>query len=406
MKKVWNEDMILAELKPICEKLGGFPSRSYLKEYGFRKLHNAIGHYGGLLHYRKLLGYDNGFDVIDGRPVKWTEAKIIDAIKVFCELHGKFPDPSSLVQLKRYDLWCGIHNNGGFRYFRRAMNMCLKSRWNEEVVIQRIEQYIDEFGHFPLYKSLENLGMFDLTNAISKLGGMEHFKELISSRYKALGIPFNDQQRQNTFISSDGHYLDSSYELMVDWYLVSRRIPHVIHGFISRPYPYRFDFKVGDIYIEVWGLSKSWQSQPYRNYDKKRLIKEALYQKLGMKIISLEGNLFEKSYTEIESQLDKIFSSYDIDIIRKDFSYSIDDFFKGKNYWTFENTLKELKVAIAEMGHWPTVEELINLGKRQVQKAMQKHGGRNVFRHALGLSLRGKPKTCRNISPRDENNLT
>jgi len=64
---------------------------------------------------------------------------------------------------------------------------------------------------------------------------------------------------------------------------------------------------------------------------------------------------------------------------------------KSKGYWTQENILKELKKTIAELGHFPTFAELKKIDKNDLIGAITANGGMGVFRTALGCELLRKP---------------
>lgn len=59
--------------------------------------------------------------------------------------------------------------------------------------------------------------------------------------------------RKKMFIAEDGHKLESKYEKIIDDTLYERGIHHDAHEKIPGS-NYRCDFKVGDVFVEVWGL--------------------------------------------------------------------------------------------------------------------------------------------------------
>jgi hypothetical protein len=68
---------------------------------------------------------------------------------------------------------------------------------------------------------------------------------------------------------------------------------------------------------------------------------------------------------------------------------------KPAGYYTEENTLKELKEIIVQLGHFPTKRELRKIGRRELAKAIKRHHEDiNKFRRILGyedeISLRHK----------------
>ncbi len=60
---------------------------------------------------------------------------------------------------------------------------------------------------------------------------------------------------------------------------------------------------------------------------------------------------------------------------------------KPVGYWTFDTILKELKEVIAELGHFPTTKKLIEINRGDLVHAIDRHGGMNKFRTLLGCEL-------------------
>jgi len=79
----------------------------------------------------------------------------------------------------------------------------------------------------------------------------------------------------------DGHYVKSKMEKAVDDFLYS-------HGIIHEVYPavpnsrYTADFKVGDVFIEVWGLKGR------KDYDEEKEKKIEHYNKFSLKVVGIE----------------------------------------------------------------------------------------------------------------------
>jgi hypothetical protein len=53
----WTQERIEAEIRPLAEKLGHFPSSSELREHGRNDIACALSKYGGYLAWAKRLGY-------------------------------------------------------------------------------------------------------------------------------------------------------------------------------------------------------------------------------------------------------------------------------------------------------------------------------------------------------------
>lgn len=61
---------------------------------------------------------------------------------------------------------------------------------------------------------------------------------------------------------------------------------------------------------------------------------------------------------------------------------------KPNNYWTENTTINELKSICNKIGHFPTIKELIDIG---IIYGIYKHGGINKFRNLLGYDISYKP---------------
>ncbi len=64
---------------------------------------------------------------------------------------------------------------------------------------------------------------------------------------------------------------------------------------------------------------------------------------------------------------------------------------KSNGYWTKEVIIKELKIIIKELSHFPTQLELNDMNKQNLSCAISRNGGFNVFRNLLGYEIIQKP---------------
>ncbi len=112
-------------------------------------------------------------------------------------------------------------------------------------------------------------------------------------------------QHQYSYQASDGHILDSYYELQVDEYLFKNNIPHDVHGILIPNLKFQYDFKIPYFYIEVWGYEKS-EGKIRNRYNEKRSVKEKIYKHHNLPLISIESETFKSTNTQKE--LDVIFN--------------------------------------------------------------------------------------------------
>ena len=372
IKSKWNEEKIFNELEILIKQNNRFPSAKFLQNSGRWDLFRAIANFGGFTFFRKKLKYEitpHGY---------WKENYKIEIQKIVNKL-GRFPSNKELK----------TESEGLFDFvFRNKLLNTLRMKYKYKPKIKPARFWhdfdnlkdwlIDNFGE------LIQSGIFPTTDMIVGVkGGRCIANDVIRRHGGFLKVSkLMNCKPQTGFFAPDGHYLDSKLELIVDWYLWSRNIPHKIHGLIAENKRYKYDFKLGNCFVEVWGLNGR------KSYDDSRLIKEALYKSQGQTLISIEGNLFQKSFMEIEKSLDKIFNEYGFNIIKQKAKYKIDDVVsRGRGYWTFNNTMQELKVVVDDISQFPSVSYLRKIGKYQIQKSMQKYGGQNKFRALLGFPL-------------------
>ena len=64
---------------------------------------------------------------------------------------------------------------------------------------------------------------------------------------------------------------------------------------------------------------------------------------------------------------------------------------KSNGYWTEENIIFELKSVIDELGHFPSHSKLNEIDRCDLSAAMSKNGGSNYFRDKMGCELLKKP---------------
>lgn len=100
-------------------------------------------------------------------------------------------------------------------------------------------------------------------------------------------IPLRQSPNYKMYLCDDGHKVRSSYELKVDNWLYHNGILHATNEKINK---YYFDFKVGEYYIEIWGMIEK------EDYKQKMIKKLDFYDVNHLKIISLfpKDNFQEK----------------------------------------------------------------------------------------------------------------
>jgi len=107
----------------------------------------------------------------------------------------------------------------------------------------------------------------------------------ILRRVRAAGVPVRSPGFVDRRECPDGHIADSYYEYEVDKWLSEHLIEHDIHPPVpwweGGKSPQRADFRVQDIYIEVWGIKRN------KHYNRRRQDKIAHYQDCGIELIEI-----------------------------------------------------------------------------------------------------------------------
>jgi hypothetical protein len=171
--------------------------------------------------------------------------------------------------------------------------------WNDETIIKELLAFTEVYEFLPTQKSLRNNGKHDLMKAIDRSEkGLAYFQKMVGFE-----PPFYE--------ATDGHFLDSSYEHTLDEWLYNHGIKHDVHGYINRNYGnYRYDFKIGDTYIEIWGYPPDSNYEMAIAYTEKRKIKEKIYTDLNLTLIGLEASFFNGSVEKVEQRISETFSKF------------------------------------------------------------------------------------------------
>ncbi len=155
-----------------------------------------------------------------------------------------------------------------------------ESKYTKEIVIKIISDFFIKNGRIPLKREMYGCykvarKFFGTWNKAIEVAGFEPNPVMFSKKYFA----------------NDGHKCDSLAEKIIDDYLYARKIKHIR----SFPYPgdkkFTVDFKIGDCWVEFFGLSGQ-----LKRYDELILQKLELVGKYKLKLIKLYlSDLFPKN---------------------------------------------------------------------------------------------------------------
>jgi hypothetical protein len=296
------------ELKLIIEKLGRFPTFCEVRNLiSGGTACTAIGRFGGIAEVAKRMGYqESSINLVKD----YTEDKIINMLKDIVKEIGHFPTQQELVKLGYNGLSHAVYKyQKNLHYYSDLLGFDPHERpkkyWHSlDNLLNEIRPFIKN-GKIPNQDFLVyNIGSV-FRHGIEFHGGMSKIAELLNCE-----ISF----RHTT---SDGHIVKSKNEYIIDEFLFSRGIPHEVDGMIDKSSEkYRYDFKIGDIYVEVWGFSKDNNSSRGIYYNNIRKLKEQFYKDRNLTLVSIEEKIFKNKFKhsekEIEKDLSDLFSSHDI----------------------------------------------------------------------------------------------
>lgn len=142
---------------------------------------------------------------------------------------------------------------------------------NKQRVVTEIRNFFKKFDRIPMKNELPALCSrgrhgFGTWNKAIKAAGFIPNKVVFSKRYTA----------------NDGHRCDSLSEKIVDDWLSARNIKHEIHVRYPWGNGMSADFKVGDYWIELFGLSGQ-----FKNYDCLMTQKLELIKQYNLKLVKL-----------------------------------------------------------------------------------------------------------------------
>jgi hypothetical protein len=248
-----------------------------------------------------------------------------------------------------------------------------KNRWSslENIIVYLKSIAVDDY--VPRHKEMTRIyGKLFYPN-IKKYGGYKIVLKLAGLKLK------------KHLMSTDGHIFISYYELLFDEYLYLNNIKHETDGSICDDSNCRYDFKIDDVFVEIWGFTKSGRFG--KIYKKQRIKKEKIYNKNNLKLISLERDDFKKSSEELQTLFKLKLLEFGIKSNDLQVLYPI--FNKRKfDYWCERTVIKELKKYIEEFKKFPTSNDLLSVNNA-LRTAIKLNGGYRKFAKILGF----EPKT-------------
>ena len=203
---------------------------------------------------------------------------------------------SALVNNKKYPRWMEKVKKCAYcgKEFRRNKKYCSPECWHKDqrlgkdLLLAEIEKFAKSKKRIPFKREFSHYSAVRST-----FGTWNGF-------VKAAGFEPNPVMFANKFIAQDGHKCDSLSEKIIDDWLSARKIKHIVHY----PYPgggrFTVDFKVGEFWIEFFGLSGQ-----LKKYDELRLKKINRAKIHNLKITEIyPDDIFPKS--RLDEMLQKL----------------------------------------------------------------------------------------------------
>lgn len=375
----WTKSETINRLRHLCKKLGYFPTHKEIKKLEGITLSDMVIKHGGSEKLSKELGYPLGYK---GKLGGWSLPEVKLVLKGIMIKKGKFPTTSWLQSNGYGGLVASIYSkHGGIEKIARDLGVNVtehtKGYWsNWENVKKEIRKIMAVTQTFPNYQQIRLLNS-KITKGVKYFGG-------IAEVAKKMGYPPPSQ-----IVAIDGHNLRSSYEFFIDNFLFLYGIKHSVDGYIIKTNSnFRYDFKINNLYIEVWGYPNS-NDNIAKAYQTRKQLKEELYQVNQLTFISFYPNDFNKYPKNIEKMIRGKLEKYiHIPEDKINSNYKIESLFHYYGYWTKEKTVKELKNAIQKYGNFPSEQQLRSDRNSSLAFAMNKHGGINHFRSMLGFNIK------------------
>lgn len=357
---------------------GILPSTNVLKQSGEGQqlVKSIIAHHGGMEAVAKRLGCKTRQS-----EILWTENELRDELLKFSIELGHFPKQKHFREHKRIDLEQAInHSNKNIHDWAIELgyepSQKPKGYWKDFNNLRNEIERIIVNDKFPTLDMIENNIGFNAKRAIY------HYHGNIAEVAAKMGY-----DPPNFFVTTDGHYVQSGNEYLVDEFLFARGIQHEVGGLIApEKSQYRFDFKIGDYFVEIWGYEKNRNDGICGEYNKKRALKEEVYTKLGLNLINIESEDFQLPADQLEKRLEELFAHIQLDNQQKQFD--IKNVIKHAYYWSEDRVLAELKVILIDLGKVPSWKELREAGRGDLADAVKRYGGFIKFKTLLGQKTR------------------
>jgi len=376
----WTDITSDNTIKKAIEYYGHFPTQEEVSKK-YKGLSNYINTHGGINFFRRKYGY-KPLQVEKGY---WNDEVRISELKKVMEQIGHFPEQRELEELGRYDLMQTITRHGGLSYYRQLFGIPKKQKPSNvsfDKTVEKLRYVVDQINHFPTIQEIISLGYGDLVYSIKKTGGINKYRNIFGCKLPMV---------------SDGHYTPK--QTIEDVTCITNILGH---------FPKLSEIKNNPEWCRMtYGIKLNGGINNIRTI-------------MGYPILKERNGGLSENNTEIcikdyidkyncfptRKMLEKIGNTRLMNAISSTggFNYYIKKFgFKIKKhrngFWSYDITLKKLQEKINILGYYPSNFEL----EPGLVHAILKHGGNAYFRKLLGYKADYWSEMCSYFNKRGKN---
>lgn len=363
----WTEEEIINELKPICEKFGHFPGGNYLIRIGRSDLTVQIARNGGVYYFANKMGYR----AIKKPSGHWTLENLRRELLPICKQYGKVPDRNYLRKIGRGDLERAIQRLGGKIKIAKELGYSparKRGYWTLENLSGELKPICKEQGKMPSGDYLRKIGRQDLERAIYKFGRdkvAERLGYTLSIRPKGYWILERAIEELKPICEKLGRMPSDGYLRKIG----KGDLEHATYRIGKDKIAKRLGYKVRKIHPGGYWTLKNVKNELLPICRKlSRMPTKAELKKMGRPDIIAGTRKF--GWAAVAGKLNYKTSK------------------KPQGYWdNFDNVNKELLPICKKLKKMPNWSYLERVGRRDLNFAIKKCGGRDKVAKRLGYCV-------------------
>lgn len=385
-----TESEIKEKVEIFAGELQRFPAEKDFISHGKKQLLTALRNKG--LRLTELEKVSRQKSNRTRAPLNfWSEKQIMIVLESIMKTLGRFPTKSEIAKMGYGGMLSAMFKSDKKSIYDYQKLFGLtpatkpKKYWND---LQNLKSELlkiinDSRNSFPSLLKIEMLLGSAAKKAVLQHGGIVKVAELMGYNYTP----------RKTYRTSDGHFVHSINEFLFDEFLFANGIPHEVGGKICENRNYRYDFKIEDNYIEIWGYEKNKLSEISIDYNKKREAKESLYSELNLKLISIEGTIFKSFKDELSQKFTSILASMNLNgKYEKKHFFSVKESLSRLRTFDESSVCEELNEITKSTGSFPTLNYLRKMKAYSLIEAIEELGGITYIANKMGLKRNRKQK--------------